>query len=83
MAQGPMPDPSAPVTLPEGIQIGLSTDEIRITADFAGANLTIFGSVDNPDPPSAAKAATTSSWFWKGRRGRSRSGARIACSAYG
>jgi uncharacterized protein (TIGR02186 family) len=50
MAQGQMPNPSAPVSLPEGIQIGLSTDEIRITADFAGANLTIFGSVDNPDP---------------------------------
>lgn len=35
---------------PEGIQIGLSTDVIRITADFAGADLTIFGSLDNADP---------------------------------
>lgn len=36
--------------LPEGIQIGLSTDVIRITADFSGADLTIFGSLENPDP---------------------------------
>ncbi|WP_442579225.1 TIGR02186 family protein [Mesorhizobium sp. ASY16-5R] len=36
--------------LPEGIQIGLSTDVIRITADFAGADLTIFGSLENSDP---------------------------------
>jgi uncharacterized protein (TIGR02186 family) len=49
-AQGQLPNSRAPVALPEGIQIGLSTDEIRITADFSGANLTIFGSVDNPDP---------------------------------
>ncbi|MDQ6437404.1 TIGR02186 family protein [Mesorhizobium sp. LHD-90] len=35
---------------PEGIQIGLSTDVIRITADFSGADLTIFGSLENPDP---------------------------------
>lgn len=34
----------------EGIQIGLSTDRIFITADFAGADLTIFGAVDNTDP---------------------------------
>ena len=49
-AQGQMPNAQAPVALPEGIQIGLSTDEIRITADFSGADLTIFGSVENPDP---------------------------------
>lgn len=47
-AQGPMPT-QAPMA-PEGIQIGLSTDVIRITADFAGADLTIFGSLENPDP---------------------------------
>ncbi|MBL8581341.1 MAG: TIGR02186 family protein [Rhizobiaceae bacterium] len=34
----------------EGIQIGLSTDRISITADFAGADLTIFGAIDNTDP---------------------------------
>lgn len=34
----------------EGIQIGLSTDAISITAGFSGADLTIFGSLENPDP---------------------------------
>lgn len=36
--------------LPEGIQIGLSTDKVSITAGFSGADLTIFGSLENPDP---------------------------------
>lgn len=35
---------------PESIQIGLSTDHISITADFSGADLTIFGSLENADP---------------------------------
>ena len=35
---------------PEGIQIGLSTDRVAITADFTGADLTIFGALDNADP---------------------------------
>ena len=35
---------------PERIQIGLSTDRIMIRSDFSGADLTIFGSVDNADP---------------------------------
>lgn len=35
---------------PEKIQIGLSTDVIRIGADFEGADLTIFGSIENIDP---------------------------------
>jgi uncharacterized protein (TIGR02186 family) len=34
----------------ETIQIGLSSDTISITSDFNGANLTIFGSIDNVDP---------------------------------
>ncbi len=34
----------------ETIQIGLSTDRIAITADFAGADLTIFGAIENSDP---------------------------------
>ncbi|MCT7374485.1 TIGR02186 family protein [Chelativorans salis] len=34
----------------EGIQIGLSTDRVSITADFSGANLTIFGALENVDP---------------------------------
>ena len=34
----------------ESIEIGLSTDRIAITADFSGADLTIFGALDNADP---------------------------------
>ncbi len=34
----------------ETIQIGLSTDRIAITSDFAGADLTIFGAIENSDP---------------------------------
>jgi len=34
----------------ESIQIGLSTDRVPITSDFAGADLTIFGALDNIDP---------------------------------
>ena len=39
----------AQVAAPEGIQIGLSTDEISITPGFAGEDLTIFGAIDNVD----------------------------------
>lgn len=35
---------------PESIQIGLSTDRVFITSDFAGADLTIFGALDFADP---------------------------------
>jgi uncharacterized protein (TIGR02186 family) len=35
---------------PENIEIGLSTDKVAITADFTGADLTIFGALDNADP---------------------------------
>ncbi|HWK13782.1 MAG TPA: TIGR02186 family protein [Rhizobiaceae bacterium] len=35
--------------LPEQIQIGLSTDRISITSDFSGADLTIFGAIENAD----------------------------------
>jgi uncharacterized protein (TIGR02186 family) len=34
----------------EKIEIGLSTDKVAITSDFAGADLTIFGALDNTDP---------------------------------
>lgn len=34
----------------ERIEIGLSTEVIEITSNFAGETLTIFGSVDNVDP---------------------------------
>ena len=43
--QGPVPTP-----YPESIQIGLSTDRISISSDFSGADLTIFGALDNADP---------------------------------
>lgn len=33
----------------EGIQIGLSTDVVYITSDFSGADLTIFGALENPE----------------------------------
>jgi uncharacterized protein (TIGR02186 family) len=36
--------------IPENIQIGLSTNRVTITSDFSGADLTIFGAVDNADP---------------------------------
>jgi hypothetical protein len=39
-----------PVRHQESIQIGLSTDNISITAGFTGADLTIFGSLEDPDP---------------------------------
>jgi uncharacterized protein (TIGR02186 family) len=41
---------AAQMIIPEGIQIGLSQDVVRITADFSGADLTIFGSLENADP---------------------------------
>jgi len=34
----------------ESIQIGLSTDNVSITAGFSGADLTIFGSLEDADP---------------------------------
>ncbi|MGF6172864.1 TIGR02186 family protein [Ensifer sp. 4252] len=34
----------------EKLEIGISTDEIAITSDFRGADLTIFGAVDGFDP---------------------------------
>jgi len=40
----------AQVVNPETIQIGLSTDHVALTAGFSGADLTIFGSVENADP---------------------------------
>jgi uncharacterized protein (TIGR02186 family) len=49
-AQGVEQGPQQPTPNPEAIQIGLSTNRVTITADFDGADLTIFGSVDNSDP---------------------------------
>jgi uncharacterized protein (TIGR02186 family) len=41
---------TAQAPVPESIQIGLSTDAVSITAGFSGADLTIFGSLENADP---------------------------------
>ena len=41
--------PNDKVRPPEGIEIGMSTNEIAITSDFAGADLTIFGTLTNID----------------------------------
>lgn len=41
---------NAQVPHEEGIQIGLSTDAVTITAGFSGADLTIFGSLEDADP---------------------------------
>lgn len=49
-ARGAEEGPQQPTPNPEAIQIGLSTNKVTITADFRGADLTIFGSVDNSDP---------------------------------
>lgn len=46
----PQPLTTQAELLPERIEIGLSTETIAITSDFAGADLTIFGAVDNVDP---------------------------------
>lgn len=59
MAQQGQPQPVAPgapiaeqlgPAEREKIEIGLSTDKVSITSDFAGAKLTIFGALDNLDP---------------------------------
>lgn len=44
VARAQLADPVA-----ESIQIGLSTDRVTITSDFSGADLTIFGAIDNVD----------------------------------
>jgi uncharacterized protein (TIGR02186 family) len=49
----PIAQAQAPYARPlhsEGIQIGLSTNNIAITAGFSGADLTIFGSLEDADP---------------------------------
>ena len=44
---------AAQIVHQEGIQIGLSQDDISITAGFSGADLTIFGSLEDADPQTA------------------------------
>ncbi|MGU3574474.1 TIGR02186 family protein [Brucellaceae bacterium C25G] len=50
-------EPEAALSIPhlqtpaaETIEIGLSTETIALTSNFNGANLTIFGALDNADP---------------------------------
>ena len=38
-----------PIDFTEKLDIGISTDEIAITSDFRGADLTIFGAIDGAD----------------------------------
>lgn len=46
VAQIPMGEAS---TVKEGLDIGVSTNEIAITSDFRGADLTVFGAMTNAD----------------------------------
>lgn len=46
LAQIPMGEAS---TAKEGLDIGVSTNEIAITSDFRGADLTVFGAMTNAD----------------------------------
>ncbi|KGD86370.1 TIGR02186 family protein [Rhizobium sp. YS-1r] len=46
LAQVPLGQAS---TVKEGLEIGASTSEIAITSDFRGADLTIFGALNNAD----------------------------------
>lgn len=41
--------PAASPNFTENLDIGISTDEIAITSDFTGADLTIFGAIDGVD----------------------------------
>lgn len=45
----PMAARAEPMDFTEKLDIGISTDEISITSDFRGADLTIFGAIDGFD----------------------------------
>lgn len=45
-----------PVNFPEKLEIGISTDEIAISSDFRGADLTIFGAIEGYDPALLAQS---------------------------
>lgn len=49
-ASAPLSSAQEAVPVLEGMEIGLSTDVVHITADFTGADLTIFGALDGADP---------------------------------
>lgn len=42
--------PGRPPEITERLEIGISTDEIAISSDFRGADLTIFGAIEGYDP---------------------------------
>lgn len=46
---------AAPSQHPEKLEIGISTDEIAISSDFRGADLTIFGAIEGYDADLLAK----------------------------
>ncbi len=46
----PMAVQAEPIDFTEKLDIGISTDQIAITSDFRGADLTIFGAIDGFDP---------------------------------
>lgn len=39
----------SPENLPEEIQMGISTDVIPVSSDFAGTRIAVFGTIENPD----------------------------------
>ena len=45
-----------PAEFPEKLEIGISTDEIAISSDFRGADLTIFGAIEGYDPSLLAQS---------------------------
>ncbi len=45
-----------PAEFPERLEIGISTDEIAISSDFRGADLTIFGAIEGYDPALLAQS---------------------------
>ena len=45
-----------PAEFPEKLEIGISTDEIAISSDFRGADLTIFGAIEGYDPALLAQS---------------------------
>jgi uncharacterized protein (TIGR02186 family) len=52
----PVAAQAEPLDFTEKLDIGISTDEISITSDFRGADLTIFGAIDGFDAKVLAQA---------------------------
>ena len=47
----------AQVPQQETLEIGTSTNQIAITSDFSGADLTVFGAINDADPILLSKGA--------------------------